>query len=249
MAATCRFCELLPASVDAHIMPRSFLRDRSEPGRHNYLLSTKHDFAQRSPTGVYDGNLVCETCEGRFGIYDDYGHEFFKLKEAVRLVSPQNAEPLVWQCPVDYAKLKLFILSIMWRASASERSECAGVKLGQFSNRIREMIASGDPGPPDLFPILMHRYEQGADLAPLSMPRRARLQHSGVNYYKMEMAGCAVWIAIDERPIPPILKEMVLAPGRAALLFPINYKTTADWSRMARILLKIRERTGRFPVV
>jgi hypothetical protein len=93
---------------------------------------------------------------------------------------------MVWQCPVDYPKLKLFILCIMWRASASGRAECSGVRLGRFENQIRGMIDSGDPGPPTLFPILIHRYEQGADLAPLSMPRRARLQQSGVNYYKME---------------------------------------------------------------
>jgi hypothetical protein len=241
----CRFCELNPTAVDAHIMPRSFLRDRSDPGRHNYLLSTKQDFARRSPTGVYDSDLVCRSCEGKFGVYDDYGHEFFKLDSAVQLVSSEMG-CMVWQCPVDYQKLKLFILCIMWRASASGRPECSGVRLGRFENQIREMIASGEAGPPSLFPILIHRYEQGAEMAPLSMPRRARLQHSGVNYYKMEMAGCAVWVAIDERRIPTVLNEMILAPDRA-FLFPIDYKSTYDWVKMAKILLRIREMTGRFP--
>jgi hypothetical protein len=243
----CSFCRLREASVDAHIMPRSFVRDGAEPGRNSYLLSTRNDFAKRTQTGVYDSELVCLPCEQRFGPYDDYGREFFQLKNAVQLVSPEM-EGMVWQCPVDYAKLKLFILSILWRASASRRVECASVKLGRFEESIRQMIEFGDPGPADRFPILMHRYDNGADIAPLSMPRRTRLRHSSVNYYKMEIAGCAIWTAVDERRLPPILDEVILAPGRPACLFPLDYKTTADWSKMLGILRKIRKQTGRFPV-
>lgn len=234
--------------MKAHIMPRSLLMSRTEVGKHNYLLSTRHDFAMRSPTGVYDSNLVCDKCEAIFGPYDDYGHEFFKLEHAVKLVSPEM-ESLGWVCSVDYSKFKLFILSIMWRASASDRPECASVKLGQFQEPIRQMIKSGDPGPADRFPIVLQRYEQDSDMAPLSMPRRARLSYSSVNYYKMELAGCAVWVAIDERRVPTVFNDLMLAPGRDARLLPADYRTTGDFKKMAATLRRIRAKTGRYPVV
>jgi hypothetical protein len=142
----------------------------------------------------------------------------------------------------------LFILSIMWRASASRRPECTSVRLGRFEEPIRNMIEIGDPGPADRFPILMHRYNEGADIAPLSMPRRTRLKDSSVNYYKMEIAGCAVWIAIDERSIPAVLADVTLAPVRPAYLFPHDYEATADWSKMKAILRRIHKQTGRYPV-
>jgi hypothetical protein len=95
---TCAFCRSREASVDAHIMPRSFVLDGAESGRNNYLLSTRNSFAKKTHTGVYDGDLVCLPCEERFGPYDDYGHEFFQLKNAVQLFSP-DMEEMVWQMP------------------------------------------------------------------------------------------------------------------------------------------------------
>jgi len=243
----CRFWQSRPCSVNAHIIPASFFRARALSGNNNLLFSHKSDFAKKSHTGVYDELLVCAECETKFGPYDDYGFEFFKLKGAAPLVSPDNLERLVWQSPVDYTKLKLFVLSILWRASASDRPECASAKLGRFEETIREMIESGNAGPADRFPVLLQRYDQGQDSTPVSLPHRARIEVEGVNFYKTELAGCAIWVVIDERKLISTLKEASLAPGKPALVMVMDYFATQEWRRMRQMLVRIRNNTGRWP--
>jgi hypothetical protein len=61
--------------------------DRSEPGKTLNLISARDDFARRSPTGVYDNELVRDECEAGFCDCDTYGHQFFKLDGAVPIIS------------------------------------------------------------------------------------------------------------------------------------------------------------------
>jgi hypothetical protein len=242
----CRFCKTRYANVDAHIYPRSLVLDRSEPGKNTYLISARDDFARRSPTGVYDNELVCDVCEAGFCDYDTYGHQFFKLDGAAPMIS-SDGETLGWHTPVDYTKLKLFVLAILWRASASSRPECSQTKLGRFEEPIRLMINSGDPGPPERFPILMHRYDPKQMLAPMVMPYRTRLKAHSVNFYKLEMAGCSVLVAIDERKLPPLLSQVALAPDRPAYLFAKDYVSSTDWTQIVKIGRKIYGKAGRLP--
>jgi len=60
------------------------VNDRSETGKNTYLISAGDDFARRSPTGVYDNELVCDECKTGFSDCDTYGHQFFKLDGACR---------------------------------------------------------------------------------------------------------------------------------------------------------------------
>ena len=108
------------------------------------------------------------------------------------------------------------------------------------------MIEADDPGAPELFPVFLHRYDEGANLAPLVMPRRARLDASSVNFYKLELAGCDVWVAVDERKIPPVLHEVCLAPDRPAYLFPRQYRGSADWARVVGLVGNIVKNSGRW---
>src|SRR5580704_13996086 len=63
------------------------LGNRSETGKNTYLISAVDDFARRSPTGVYDDELVWDECKTGFCDCDTYGHQFFKLHGAVPITS------------------------------------------------------------------------------------------------------------------------------------------------------------------
>ena len=75
--AICRYCRNRPASVEAHILPRSFIREQSVKGKPNFLISNRTTFSPKTWTGVYDDSLVCDECEGGFSPYDDYGYRFY----------------------------------------------------------------------------------------------------------------------------------------------------------------------------
>jgi hypothetical protein len=47
---------------------------------------------------------------------------------------------------LDYAKLKLFQLSLLWRAGVARQEFFAKVDLGEYAETLRQMLHSSDPG-------------------------------------------------------------------------------------------------------
>jgi hypothetical protein len=56
-------------------------------------------------------------------------------------------------CNIDYAKFKLFHLSVLWRASVCLHPVFHRVSLGPHAERIRSMLLAHDPGPASQYPI------------------------------------------------------------------------------------------------
>jgi hypothetical protein len=240
----CRFRRTRRASVEAHVIPRSFIRARSVPGKPNYLLSNRGDRAPRTWTGVYDNALVCERCEAVFGKFDDYGHRFFHA-ERFEPIAPEG-EILAWQHPTaDASRLKLFVLSILWRASASNRQEVRQVDLGRFEVTVRRMIESNDPGAPDEFPVVLERFDIHPSITPLFYPYRTDMD--GAPCYKIELAGCTAIMAVEGRRLPPVLIDIALAPGSPVYLVAKNYDTSKERERLLGIVRGIVAKTGRLP--
>jgi hypothetical protein len=74
--------------------------------------------------------MLCERCEQSFGPWDEYGTSFFRQDPRAHCDRTANADPdTVVVNEFDYPTLNLFVLSMLWRASASQRPEFAYVKL------------------------------------------------------------------------------------------------------------------------
>lgn len=68
---------------------------------------------------------------------------------------PINEGPRIVTIP-DEAALRLFLLSLIWRSSASRRREFSDFKLlPEEEESMRKRVASEDPAPPDDFPVLL----------------------------------------------------------------------------------------------
>jgi hypothetical protein len=230
----CRFCCVRESAVESHIIPRAFILAMSEPNTAARLLSNRFIDERRSWTGLYDGALVCAECEAIFSPYDTYGHRFF-YREQLNSIH-DDGELLVYTFEnADAAKLKLFVLCNLWRASASTRPEFRSVDLGRWEPEIRDMIKTGDPGAPDRFPVILVRFQTARENAvPAVYPYRADV--GGLPCYKMIMAGCTASVVIQGRALPPILSEVVLAAGRPVILFPKVWETSEERRRIMNIL-------------
>jgi hypothetical protein len=231
--AICRFCHGREASVESHILPRSFILALSEPNSPGRLISNRFVDERRSWTGLYGGALVCAECEAIFSPYDTYGRRFFYLEQLDPIYS--DGELLVNQfANADATKLKLFILCNLRRASASIRPEFRSVDLGRWEPEIRDMIKNGDPGPADRFPVLLVRFDAQGNSVPAVYPYRADV--GGAMCYKMILAGCAAAVVMQGRALPPILAEIALAPGRPVILFSKAWDTSEERARLIGIL-------------
>jgi hypothetical protein len=90
-------------------------------------------YAQRSQTGIYDVGILCEPCEQRFGTYDDYASDILiNRRDTVFQQYTVANRTLFVAAQFEYAKLKLFIISVLWRASVSTHPFFRRISLRLF---------------------------------------------------------------------------------------------------------------------
>jgi hypothetical protein len=95
---------------------------------------------------------LCDTCEGKFGAWESYfASLWFNPKTRAR---PTVLSGAIIQIPgLDYARFKLFHLSIIWRAGISSLEIFAAVTLGPHEAKIRQRLLQSDPGTPNDYPF------------------------------------------------------------------------------------------------
>jgi len=147
---SCNLCNKNSLLVRSHIIPRAFFDLGPNPGT-KLLSNIPGQFPKRAPAGVYDF-IVCDGCERSFNEYDDYGAKVLiqELDSYERIVERGKFAGLR-ATGIDYRLLKLFSISLLWRASVARHPFYSRVRLGQFERPAREMLMTGDPGGTDEF--------------------------------------------------------------------------------------------------
>jgi len=171
---TCALCQREAPLVRSHIVPE-FLYKPHYDEKHRTLLFDKRDAPYTMVQKGVRERLLCEECEARLQVHEDYFARFWFKRNPMptAVVAPE-----VFLSGIDYAQFKLFLLSIVWRASVSGTSR--EMSLGPHEERMRSMLMSADPGPADLYPIYAGvivdeegRPWDGAMLAPLRIRIKA----------------------------------------------------------------------------
>ena len=139
----CRLCLASSELRESHIIPHwvfGSIRDETLDNRF-YELHNKLDKTIQDGPKEY---LLCNDCEQKIGRYEKY------FKEAIHLSRHGIEIRHNQQCAVidnlDYRKMKLFFLSLLWRMSISSRPEFENVCIGDNEETIRKMIVTEEPG-------------------------------------------------------------------------------------------------------
>src|SRR5689334_10663585 len=113
----CRLCGKSAALVRSHIIPRSFF-DIDSDGT-TLFSNGPGKLPRRAPVGVYD-RIICSDCEDSFSLYDDYAFRTLKrdLPSYERVYHQGQFAGLVARNP-DFRLLKMFVISLLWRASVT----------------------------------------------------------------------------------------------------------------------------------
>jgi hypothetical protein len=140
----CKLCRKEAALQNSHIIPEHFFRPLYDvtDNKHDALVITAEPYSEKFlRKGFYD-RLLCQNCEQlRNRRYETYATELWKT----RFPGSLTRGVFVIE-PVDYARLKLFFLSVLWLAGESQRPEFNHVVLGPHADRLRDMIWNEDPG-------------------------------------------------------------------------------------------------------
>ena len=208
----CRYCGHHSKLIKAHVIPEAFFR-RLRAGKSPPILLTnkEDDYPKRSPIGVYDRNILCRACEPLFGDWDHYA-------QALLDIEPRGAVNVIERGQIAgyevreyrYDLLKLFFISILWRASVSGQGFYSKVKLGHFEHIAKDFIERRDPGTAEDFSVTLAKFDHPLGKTILD-PHPEK--HEGINYYRFYLGGYIAYIKADKRNASGLHRDFMMKQG------------------------------------
>ena len=133
---TCRLCGEATILRQSHILPE-FVYELTYEG--NRALSVAADGTGKVNTvqqGIWEW-LLCDRCEGHFSRFESHAADVIR-EIAPRLRGAARGE--VVTVHAEYRSLKLFLLSILWRAAVSKAANFRAVDLAHLEPVVRQML-------------------------------------------------------------------------------------------------------------
>lgn len=243
-AMICRYCEVRSDFVNAHVIPAGFFRrlsaDDPEPLR--VVLNDENEYPRRAPLGVYDQKLLCTVCEPQFGSWDHYAQELLSdLPPGQTIIEDGQIVGFELRDHWHYELLKLFFISLIWRASASTHNFYRRIRLGPYEEKAKQMLDACDAGSPQEFAVLLGRFiEPGARI--LLDPHEDRCD--GVNFCRFYLSGYVAYIKVDRRPAPDWMTPLLLMPDAPLKIVARSLKQSKELPLLRSFLARHRKRAS-----
>lgn len=213
--APCRGCGETRRLIRAHIIPESFCIRLIRKGAPAKVFGP-NEYVKNSHTGIYDSTILCELCEAKFSMPDDYAQDLLLKKannfEPVFINGELSAEVVK---NYDHALLHRFIVAVLWRASVSSQNFFKDVHLGPHQQSIKE-LAFGEKNSSDYSfwaGKLVHTTTDNMMLAPV------RRKIDGVNYWGIYAGDFHFWVKVDSgRSIPVSMLDVHAKPGSSLVI-------------------------------
>jgi hypothetical protein len=218
--------------VNAHIIAKGFGRLIRGDGP-NIRIAPENIGTARQQLGEFDSGILCADCDGILGRFDDYVIELCQKFDLHAKRSPDAFE-------LPHADRELFVkfvLSVLWRASISNRPSVAVVNLGPYEKKFRDMIFSSRPV--DELPeieIILERYVARGNVDPAGFYfYPARFKMAGLNFYNFGVGGFRIRTKVDNRRLPQELRPFSLSSGRVSGTFSI-FEETSEFERTIELM-------------
>ena len=204
----CRLCGVEAKLQHSHVIPKLMFRSmqRFAPGVMPHR--TGGEGSRRRPGHIKE-HMLCSKCEGEFSRYERVGGQFLGCFNGYR---PRPLEDRVLWEDLDYANLKLFLLSMLWRCAVTRIAMTPKVELGSRLAGLTELLRAGDPGGEEEYPVLLrfleaHPIDRNAVMTvPYPMRDRKRRGYNMVGY-GVEISWITDGQGVDPRHAPWVLKE------------------------------------------
>jgi hypothetical protein len=206
----CRFCLEQRQLIEAHIIPKGFFeRIRSDEPN---ILVNESDYPKRSPQGIYDKGILCGPCDNIIGKWDQYAQEVLTMNMSGFTLIAEGQNIGGWERPeYNYELLKLFFISLVWRASICTHSFYAGIDIGRkFEEQARQMLRDGRAGGAHDFGVVIARFVEPLGHA-FFYPHTERM--NGINHVRFYLAGFIAYMKVDRRHYDAGLEHFLLADG------------------------------------
>ena len=232
----CKLCGDDKRLIKAHIIPEGFFR-RQRQGKESLELITNKagEYNKKTPIGVYDQTIVCKDCENIWGEWDDYAQKLLAeepLNGQARYHGGQKIAYMVKD--FDYTKLKLFFISILWRASVSSHQFFSRISLGSFEKIARDFIANNNPGKSEDFSVTLSKFCHPLGKQCIMDPYQYK--NSGVNYYRFYLAGYIADIKVDDKPTPIPLSQIIISEDKPLYILCRDFRKSKELNLMKQLI-------------
>lgn len=209
MTQICKLCDQSKNLIKAHIIPKwafNYIKEDNHFFQVSGMAKKSGDLNSRKiQDGYKDTSILCKKCDGDIiGPYDTYAKKFFDqdFLPKIKRVNHSSGKGVshIHINDFDYIKLKLFLLSVLWRASISTLDHFSAVQLGKYEDRIKSMILNGSITDDNIFQIGLATWESpktgfGYEKAILSPLKR---KFGAAKGYSIIMAGFEVLIKVGK---------------------------------------------------
>jgi len=186
-----------------------------EKKRMHVIQSEKGAIKQRgfSQTGEFDRNIICQHCDNSvLGKLERYASLvlYDRNPKTLEYRTDPDGTKYTYCAEFDYTQFKLFLLSVLWRASISNRPLFQEVSLGPHEKSIRRMLLKSDPGEQMKYPCLIMTY-LNLDQFPsdvVAQPSQSRV--NGGYVYKFLISGMVYIFYVSKHIIPDELKDCAI---------------------------------------
>lgn len=171
----------------------SLLRDKTLNNRFYEIGGKTENVVQDGPKEY----LLCDKCEQKIGRYEKYYKESVHLSRHRIEIIQGNSIAVIRN--LDYKKVKLFLLSVLWRMSISSLPQFADVSLANNEDVIRKMILEEKPGKSceypiaAIIPLINGKLEEGLMFFPIIS------DHPHENVYYMIIGGILYSISMTQQ--------------------------------------------------
>jgi hypothetical protein len=202
-----------------------------------YVVGTEKK-SQQSQNGIYDPDILCRECDGDLiSPWDNYGQTLLLSSPSRKnYIVDEAGKPDAYKIDTfDYNKLKLFFMSILWRAAITSHHFFAQVQLGYWEDKLKKMILAQDPGSENDFSVLLFKYE--GDFSEI-MQNPTKEKQDGVNCYRFRFPKYGFLIKVDQRNFHPKIARCLLSSNQPLLIPVMEYMDSKEYE----IILAIRDK-------
>lgn len=142
----CALCLEQKALCRSHIIPEFIFKSIYDQTGRLHIRSGDPDLPNRLAQKGFWQKLLCQACETTISRWERYAELLFAGSRAE--VTSSIEGKVLWLHGLDYASMKLFLLSILWRSSVTRHRFFEHVALGPHEDVLRRMLLKSDPGHP-----------------------------------------------------------------------------------------------------
>lgn len=235
----CRLCCGDKELCDSHIVPE-FLYAAVYDEKHRLKLIP--DTTERRPRYEQLGlrePLLCKSCENTLSDWE--GHARQVMYETDRYEQVAESRRLVIK-GVDYKKMKLFQLSLLWRAGISKLESFRNVCLGPHEERIRRRLLDRSPGAWDIYPSPLLLAPSLPSFVARSITPPMPFKFEGHRAYRFSVGSLFIAYVVSRNSHEVVEPRAVLSEaGELPVLLDIDNSTVPLIRQMAEEMIRLRE--------